>query len=163
MLICPVGSIGVPSCLVSSVLLQVMIFLGWDRLNTLTIIVIGCSGTAFVRESRGMMESVGTVTGTKAFLSLSVVCKILVSWLMTMSCQWIPVYLEFGFLYWEFLLLKSSHLTFLFRWEADCPFLLIFCVNVAVKILFWPTGHHKGHIWNVPERVFFFINLIWAT
>ena len=65
MLICPVGSIGVPSFLVSSVLLQVMIFLGWDRLNSLTIIVVGCSGTAFVRECRGMMESVGTVTGTK--------------------------------------------------------------------------------------------------
>ena len=59
--------------------------LGWVRLNTLAFIVIGCSGTAFVRESRDVMESVGTVTGAKAFSSLSVVCELLVSWLMTMS------------------------------------------------------------------------------
>ena len=75
----------VPSCLISFVVLQVMIFLGWVRLNTLAFIVIGCSGTAFVRESRDVMESVGTVTGAKAFSSLSVVCESLVSWLMTMS------------------------------------------------------------------------------
>ena len=163
-LICPVGSTSVPSCLISFVLLQVMIFLGWVRLNTLAFIVIGCSGTAFVRESRDVMESVGTVTGAKAFSSLSVVCELLVSWLMTMSFvgefQFI---LNLDIFTGDFCSWKSSHLTSLFRWEADCPFLLIFCVNVAVKILFWPTGHHWSHIWNVPEKVFFFINLIQAT